>query len=85
MILQNIKAWFVKCEPKKEHKTKTGTIKFFNRRRGYGFIRSRQTLKDVYVHIKDAKDRLYAGAKVRFKLERNEKGLRARNVELLVN
>ena len=83
MILQKIKAWFSKNEPKQEPTPKTGFIKYFNRSQGYGFIRSKQTLKDVYVHVKDVQDRIYKGAKVQFEVERNEKGLRARNVELV--
>jgi CspA family cold shock protein len=62
---------------------KTGVIKFLNYRKGYGFIRSKYTQSDVYVHFQDARDRIHRGAKVKFDVERNEKGLRARNVEVV--
>ena len=82
MFLKKLKEFFsVKEEPKKKP-TKTGVIKFFNYKKGYGFIRSQQTLKDVFVHVKDAKDRIYKGAKVEFQVEATEKGLMAKNVVL---
>jgi CspA family cold shock protein len=87
MIFSRIKSWFKKektnQKTEQEPTSKVGFVKFINRSRGYGFIRSQQSLKDVYVHVKDAKDRVYAGAKVRFEIEQSEKGLRARNVELV--
>lgn len=85
MFLQKIKSWFgVKktTEQPKEELLKTGVIKYFNRSRGYGFIRSKQTKKDVYVHISDAKNHLKVGAKVNFRVEETEKGLRALEVML---
>lgn len=85
MILQKIKAWFTgkKTDEPKSSEFKTGTLLFFNRKKGYGFINSEEAAKDVYVHIKDTKGRLRKGDKVRFKVEPTEKGLRARNVELI--
>lgn len=31
----------------------TGKVKFFNRRRGFGFILDDETQKDIFVHISD--------------------------------
>ena len=83
-MFEKFKAFFSKLtngQPEKKEK-KTGFIKYFNRSRGFGFIRSKQTKRDVFVHFQDLKDKIYAGDKVSFVLEHNEKGLRARNVEL---
>ncbi|MCB0853501.1 MAG: cold shock domain-containing protein, partial [Bacteroidetes bacterium] len=76
MILQKIKAWLQgKKAPKPESdKIKTGVLLFFNRKKGYGFISSKQALKDIYVHIKDTKDRIRKGDRVRFEVERSDKG-----------
>ena len=34
----------------------TGSVKFFNKKRGYGFIRDDETGKDIYAHISDLID-----------------------------
>lgn len=62
---------------------KTGKVKFFSKMGGYGFIHSQQLARDVFVHIKDAKDKIRGGDRVVFELEQNEKGLIARNVEVV--
>ncbi|HFA50022.1 MAG TPA: cold shock domain-containing protein [Bacteroidetes bacterium] len=87
MVLDKIKAFFGWKEKPKAAKEppskKTGTIKYFNRKKGFGFIHSEQTPQDVYVHFRDSIDRIRKGDKVQFDVEENEKGLRARNVELV--
>lgn len=60
-----------------------GTIKYFNTKRGFGFIQSTQISKDVFLHVTEANGRVHKGDKVLFRLEENEKGLVARNVELV--
>jgi CspA family cold shock protein len=66
----------------KESQEKTGRIKFFNRRRGYGFIESDNLEKDVFVHVTDLKDRVSKGDQVTFYVEPSPKGLEAKNVRL---
>lgn len=66
----------------KEPQEKTGKIKFFNRRRGYGFIESDHLEKDVFVHVTDLKDRVSKGDQVTFHVEPSPKGLEAKNVRL---
>ena len=61
----------------------TGTVKWFNGAKGYGFI-SRQGGEDVFVHFKaivgDGYKTLNEGDKVEFEVERGPKGLQAANV-----
>jgi CspA family cold shock protein len=64
-------------------KLKKGSIDFFNRSRGYGFIKSREFSNRIFVHIKDINDRFRVGDPVQFEVERNEKGFIARNVRKL--
>lgn len=61
----------------------TGQVKFLNKKNGYGFIKSAQTEQDVFVHFDDTKDFLKRGDKVSFQVEKSEKGLRARNVQVV--
>jgi CspA family cold shock protein len=56
----------------------TGTVKWFNAQKGYGFIQPEDGSKDVFVHI-SAVERsdlgtLREGQKVSFELERGQQG-----------
>ncbi|HKO09430.1 MAG: cold-shock protein [Alphaproteobacteria bacterium] len=56
----------------------TGTVKFFNNQRGFGFIQPQDGSKDVFVHI-SAVERagmatLSEGQKVSFEIERGRDG-----------
>ena len=58
--------------------SKTGTVKFFNATKGYGFIAPEDQSKDVFVHI-SAVERAGLGTltenqKVGFDLERGQNG-----------
>jgi len=64
----------------------TGTVKWFNDAKGYGFI-SRQSGDDVFVHFSAIEGAGFRSLKenqqVEFSVERGPKGLQAVNVRLL--
>jgi CspA family cold shock protein len=60
----------------------TGTVKFFNQSKGFGFITPDNGGKDVFVHQNSVRGPdLSDGCKVQFDTEQSPKGLNAINVE----
>ena len=61
----------------------TGTVKWFNNAKGFGFI-ARESGDDVFVHFKaivgEGYKSLDEGDRVQFEVERGPKGLQAKNV-----
>ena len=56
----------------------TGTVKWFNAQKGYGFIQPEDGSKDVFVHI-SAVERagmgsLHEGQRISYQLERGQQG-----------
>jgi CspA family cold shock protein len=64
----------------------TGTVKWFNASKGYGFI-ERQGGPDVFVHFSAIQSEGYRtlqeGQKVEFSIEKGPKGLQAAKVTLI--
>jgi CspA family cold shock protein len=62
----------------KEMHVGTGTVKWFNAQKGFGFIQPDDGSKDVFVHISAVEraglDNLREGQKVRFEVERDRQG-----------
>jgi CspA family cold shock protein len=56
----------------------TGTVKWFNAQKGYGFIQPDDGSKDVFVHIsaveRSGMGNLHEGQKLSFELERGNQG-----------
>ena len=62
---------------------KEGTVKFFNKSKGFGFIKPDDEDDDVFVHESGLIDDIKDNDKVKFDVERGKKGLNAINVELI--
>ncbi len=64
--------------------TLTGTVKWFNEEKGFGFISQSNGGEDVFVHFRaitgDGFKTLKEGQKVTFSTEKGPKGLQAVNV-----
>lgn len=60
----------------------TGTVKFFNDSKGYGFITPDDGNKDIFVHVNGLIDDINQGDKVSYDTEEGRKGLNAVNVRV---
>lgn len=72
----------------KEGRKRNGRVKWFNAKRGYGFIaQDEQGAEDIFVHFSairgDGFRSLNAGDRVVFGVEETDKGLRAVNVSVV--
>jgi len=62
----------------------TGTVKFFNGSKGYGFITNDETGEDIFVHVTSLEGvQLNEGDKVEYSEEDGRKGKVAANVTLI--
>ncbi|MBC3789449.1 cold-shock protein [Spirosoma utsteinense] len=60
----------------------TGTVKFFNDGKGFGFIKPDDGGEDLFVHVSGTIDQIQENDKVEFDVERGKKGLNAVNVKM---
>ena len=60
----------------------TGTVKFFNETKGYGFIKEDGSEKEYFVHATGLIDEVRENDEVSFDLQEGKKGLNAVNVKL---
>ena len=58
----------------------SGTVKFFNVEKGFGFITPDEGGKDLFVHKTGTRVSLFEGDKVVFEVEQSAKGPNAVNV-----
>ncbi|MDX1759143.1 MAG: cold shock domain-containing protein [Arenibacter algicola] len=62
----------------------TGTVKFFNESKGYGFITNDDTGKDIFVHATALNGtELNEGDKVEYQEEEGRKGIVAARVQVI--
>ena len=62
----------------------TGTVKFFNESKGYGFITNDDTKRDIFVHITGLNgETLQEGDRVEYEETEGKKGLNATEVRVI--
>ena len=61
---------------------KTGTVKFFNDLKGFGFIKDHETGEEFFTHASGLIDQIREGDEVTFELIEGKKGKNAANVKL---
>ena len=60
---------------------KTGTVKFFNETKGFGFIKE-DGGQELFVHVTGLQDEIRENDQVTFDVQEGKKGLNAVNVKL---
>ena len=60
----------------------TGTIKFFNEAKGFGFVVDNSSKEEIFVHASGLIDNVREGDQVTFNTERGKKGMNAIEVKL---
>jgi CspA family cold shock protein len=60
---------------------KNGTVKFFNKEKGFGFIKE-DGGQEIFVHVSGLKDNIKENDHVTFDVQEGKKGLNAVNVKL---
>jgi CspA family cold shock protein len=60
---------------------KTGTVKFFNVSKGFGFIKVDGSEQEVFVHVTGLVDQIRDNDKVTFEVNEGQKGPSAVNVK----
>jgi len=58
----------------------TGKVKFFNERKGFGFILDDESQQDVFVHVCGLVDKIREDDQVSFDLTEDNRGKKAINV-----
>ena len=62
---------------------RTGTVKFFNATKGFGFIKETSTGEEFFVHVSGLVDEIQENDSVEFESEKGKKGINAVQVRLL--
>lgn len=61
----------------------TGTVKFFNDAKGFGFIKEDDSNNEHFVHISGLIDEIKEGDQVEFELKQGKKGMNAVDVTVI--
>lgn len=60
----------------------TGTVKFFNESKGFGFVVDNSSQEEIFVHVSGLIDNIREGDTVTFETERGKKGMNAVDVKI---
>ena len=60
----------------------TGTVKFFNSEKGFGFITNSKSGEEIFVHSSGLVDQIREGDSVTFDTAQGKKGINAVNVKI---
>jgi CspA family cold shock protein len=60
----------------------SGTVKFFNESKGFGFVVDSSSNEEIFVHVTGLIDNIREGDKVTFNTERGKKGMNAVDVKV---
>ena len=61
----------------------TGTVKFFNETKGFGFIKHENSSEETFVHVSGLKQPVKENDRVEFSVQQGKKGMNAVNVTKL--
>ncbi len=61
----------------------TGTVKFFNNAKGFGFITDENSNEEFFVHVSGLIDEIREGDRVEFEVKEGKKGMNAVNVKVI--
>ena len=78
--IENIIVSTPKKEDVEESEPSKGRVEYFDRNKGYGFIKSATSVDKYFFHISSAPAGIEEGDKVTFELERGKKGMNAINI-----
>jgi CspA family cold shock protein len=60
----------------------SGTVKFFNESKGFGFVVDTSSNEEIFVHVSGLIDNIREGDKVTFNTARGKKGMNAVDVKV---
>ena len=59
----------------------SGTVKFFNESKGFGFVVDNSSREEIFVHVSGLIDNIREGDQVTYNTERGKKGMNAVDVK----
>lgn len=65
----------------KKKQMNTGTVKFFNETKGFGFITDEDSNEEYFVHVTGLIDKIDEGDRVEFTTQEGKKGVNAVDVK----